>query len=318
MHLTRRTFLETLALAAASTATHAQTPASEWPSPVIDCHFHERKSPAANLAHLDGSGTTQAFLLTHIEPTLTDDVKLLQTTYPNRFPAYAAATDVAQPGAEKLLTDAIKSGAQAFAEIKSHVAADSPEMLRIYALAAELNVPIMMHFQEVTGVYPAAGPSTPVPTGFNTAFARFDSVLKAFPKTRFIGHANAFWANISADYKNTPQYPTGPIVPGGLTDRWLSDYPNLFGDLSANSGNNALSRDPAFTADFLKRHQDKLLFGSDCPCTDGHGAGATLAPRLAGQCLARATLTLLKQSTTPELFHKIAWVNGHHAYAIKT
>ena len=42
-------------------------------------------------------------------------------------------------------------------------------------------------------------------------------------------------------------YPEGPIKPGGITDKLLGDYANLYGDLSANSGNNALSRDPDFT-----------------------------------------------------------------------
>jgi len=82
-------------------------------------------------------------------------------------------------------------------------------------------------------------------------------VLKAFPKTTFIGHADAFWANVSADYHNEAAYPSGPIARGGITDRLLGDYPNLYGDLSANSGNNMLSRDAEFTRDFLRRHQDK-------------------------------------------------------------
>ena len=69
--------------------------------------------------------------------------------------------------------------------------------------------------------------------------------------------------------------------------------------LSANSGNNALSRSPEFTAEFLARHQDKLIFGSDCNCLDGNGKGqpsATdpardapngVAARLTGNCTAR-------------------------------
>jgi predicted TIM-barrel fold metal-dependent hydrolase len=28
-------------------------------------------------------------------------------------------------------------------------------------------------------------------------------------------------------------------------------------------------RDPEFAKDFVTRHQDKLMFGSDCPCTAG-------------------------------------------------
>jgi hypothetical protein len=107
-----------------------------------------------------------------------------------------------------------------------------------------------------------------------------------------------------------------------LTDRWLGDYPNLFGDLSANSGNTALTRDPGFTADFLKRHAEKLFFGSDCSCTDGRGAGIAqagnpAAARLNGKCLARETLTVLKNNASPELFRKIAWENGHRVYKLK-
>ena len=152
---------------------------------------------------------------------------------------------------------------------------------------------------------------------WSTGFAKtFAAVLKAHPQTRFIGHADAFWANVSADYRNEAAYPTGPIVRGGVTDRWLGDYPNLFGDISANSGNNALSRDPEFTADFLARHQGKLLFGSDCGCSDGHGGGVSqnnnpAASRLAGKCVARETLSLLKRSTSNDIFQKIVWGNAH-------
>ncbi len=83
--------------------------------------------------------------------------------------------------------------------------------------------------------------------------------------------------------------------------------------MSAVSCNNAMARDPEFTADFLKRHQDKLLFGSDCSCSDGHGAAYSnpAAPRMAGKCVARETLSLLKRSTSPVIFQKIVWGNVH-------
>jgi predicted TIM-barrel fold metal-dependent hydrolase len=106
-----------------------------------------------------------------------------------------------------------------------------------------------------------------------------------------------------------------------LTDRWLSDFPNLYADLSANSGNNALSRDSSFSRDFIVRHQTKLIFGSDCSCTDGNGAGVSQnnnpeASRLAGKCVARETLTLAKGLTTPEVFRKITWENGTRVFKI--
>src|SRR5262245_2932149 len=103
---------------------------------------------------------------------------------------------------------------------------------------------------------------------------------------------------------------------GGITDRLLSDYPNLYGDLSANSGNNMLSRDADSTRDFVRRHQNKLMFGSDCSCSDGHGAGVSqannpAASRLAGKCVARETLTVLRASTAPDVFRKVTWENVH-------
>ena len=74
-----------------------------------------------------------------------------------------------------------------------------------------------------------------------------------------------------------------------------------------------MTRDPDFAADFLKRHQDKLLFGSDCSCGDGRGAGYNnpAAPGMAGKCVARETLSVLKRSTSPVIFEKIAWGNVH-------
>lgn len=298
----RRAFLQTLAAAALL----PQSASNEWGSPVFDLHFHLRPETASNLAHLDGAGVTKANLLTR-GPSL-DQVKALEAAAPGRF-TWFNSYDVSKPDAERVLTQAIKDGAQGFGEVKYHVAADGPELRRMYALAAELKVPILVHFQEVDH-FPNEGT-------WSTGYARtFESMLKAYPKTTFIGHADAFWANVSADYHNEAAYPSGPIVRGGLTDKWLGDYPNLFGDLSANSGNNAMSRDAAFTADFLTRHQDKLFFGSDCTCTDGHGGGVSqannpAAARLAGKCVARETLTVLKRSTSPAVFQKIVWGNIH-------
>ena len=300
----RREFLETVTAAAVVPALAPQEPTNEWGSPVFDLHFHLRPQPAANLAHLDGVGITKANLLTR--GGALDQVKALQAAAPRRF-TWFNSYDVTKPDAEAGLTQAVKDGAQGFGEMKFHVAADGPELRRVYALAAELRVPILIHFQEVDH-FPNEGTWA---TGYATTF---ESVLKAHPKTTFIGHADAFWANVSADYHNDAAYPTGPVKRGGVTDKWLGEHPNLFADMAANSGNNAMSRDPEFTAAFLERHQDKLLFGSDCSCSDGRGGGVSqsnnpAAARMAGKCVARETLGLLKRSASPEVFRKIVWGN---------
>lgn len=151
----------------------------------------------------------------------------------------------------------LKLGGLIIAEQKFGVDCDSKAMQEIYALAADHGVPVLMHWQFQM---------------YNYGFERFHRMLEKYPKVSFLGHAQTWWANV--DRNNTDQtvmYPKGPVTPGGLTDRYLSDYPNMFGDLSAGSGLNALTRDENFARDFIARHQNKLIYGSDC--SDHVGSG---------------------------------------------
>ena len=289
----RREFLQSVAVIATASRAGAQTAAAgEWGTPVLDIHFHPRANVEGNVLHLDGAGVTKAVLLAGANAE--ERAKQAVSSHPNRFVRFASM-DVAQSDAIDRLRVAAQNGAIGFGEIKSQVAAAGPEMQRLYALAAELNVPITIHFQEVNQ---PASPGT-----YNTGLKQFDAMLKSFPKTTFIGHADAFWANVSADYAEDTSYPKGPIKPGGVTDRFLGDYANLYADMSANSGNNFLNRDPEFATRFLDRHQNKLIFGSDCSCPDGRGGAS-------GRCIARATLTELKKLASPDVFRKIVWENG--------
>lgn len=308
----RRTFLKSTLLAAAGSQIRAQSaPAPSWGGPVVDTHLHLRRDADACFTHMQGCGVTHAVLLT---PAMAEGAARFEMQKrPGRF-ARSVSYDPARPDADSVFRGALKDGAVSMGEIKYHLAIDSPEMRRLYDISAELQVPVMMHIQTIPHF-------TGEPT-YNTGFPQFDKLLKAYPKTIFVGHADFFWANISADVPSDVGYPDGPIKKGGLTDRWLSDYPNLFADISANSGNNALSRDPSFTPDFLVRHRTKLIFGSDCSCTDGNGGGVSqannpAAARLAGKCVARETLSVLKRSTTPEIFHQIVWENANKVFKLK-
>jgi predicted TIM-barrel fold metal-dependent hydrolase len=107
-------------------------------------------------------------------------------------------------------------------------------------------------------------------------------MLEKYPKVNFLGHAQTWWANIDRNHNDQAVlYPKGPVTPGGLTERYLSDYPNMHGDLSAGSGLNLLTRDEAFTRAFLGRHQDKLIYGSDCSDLDGAGPNCQGAQTIA-------------------------------------
>ncbi len=196
-------------------------------------------------------------------------------------------------GAPKEIERQIARGAVVIAEQKFGVACDAPEMQAIYRLAEARRVPVLMHWQ--FGMY-------------NHGFERFHRMLEKFPRVDFIGHAQTWWANIDADHTDqTVLYPKGPVRPGGLTDRYLRDYPNMFGDLSAGSGLNALTRDEAFTRDFLSRHQDKLLYGSDC--NDHVGSGQ--------QCQGAQTIAALRRlAPSPAVERKLLYGNARRLFKL--
>jgi predicted TIM-barrel fold metal-dependent hydrolase len=300
----RRTFLKSMLPAAAAARHLAAQTDSPWGGPVLDTHLHLRGDADACFVHMQGCGVSNAVLLTRAQDE--DRAKAEMERRPKHF-VRSVSSDPSKPDADKMLRDAIKGGAVSIGEMKFHVALDSPEMRRVYDVAADMQVPVMMHIQ----VFPHFEGELP----YNTGYPQFDKVLRACPRTNFIGHGDLFWAHISADVPADRGYPAGPIKAGGLTDRWLSDFPNLYGDMSANSGNNALSRDTEFSRGFIARHKSKLIFGSDCSCTDGKGAGVSQgnnpeASRLAGKCVARETLGVLQRLASPEVFRQVTWENG--------
>jgi predicted TIM-barrel fold metal-dependent hydrolase len=172
-----------------------------------------------------------------------------------------------EDGATAEIERYLRLGGVVIAEQKFGVECDSREMQAIYAVAADHRVPVLMHWQFQM---------------YNYGFERFHKMLEKYSKVNFLGHAQTWWANI--DRNNSDQsvmYPKGPVTRGGLTDRYLSDYPNMFGDLSAGSGLNALTRDEDFARDFVARHQDKLVYGSDCSDHVGSGAACQGAQTIA-------------------------------------
>jgi uncharacterized protein len=286
----RRRFIRSAFAAAAISGLAAESP---WGSPVLDIHLHPRRDGSQEIDHLEGSGVRKAVLLPGAGSG--EQALAVMAKYPDRFVRFTNA-DVRTPGSAGLIRAGLKGGATGIGELKYPVQVDGPEMRRVYDIAAEFRVPVLIHFEE---------------GGFNSGLNRLPEILRSYPRTIFIGHAQSWWAHISADVDDKIGYPAGPVKSAGLTDKLLADYPNIYGDLSANSGRNALARDPEFAAAFLSRHRSKLMFGSDCPCRDGRGAGQpSRTPALKDKCVARETLTLLQQLASPELFRTITWKNG--------
>lgn len=184
----------------------------------------------------------------------------LAMKYPGEF--YFGANEVPDiENAAGEIETYLKKGAKVIGELKFGVQADSKAMKKIYRLAQEYDVPVLLHWQFQMYTY---------------SYENFHKVLKKYRKVNFIGHAQSWWANI--DKNHTDQsvlYPKGKVTAGGITDRLLSDYPNMYADMSAGSGLNAITRDEDHYSGFIQRHQDKLLYGSDCDDKVGKGSACT-------------------------------------------
>ena len=143
-------------------------------------------------------------------------------------------------------------------ELTANLWFDDPLCLNLYRQCGEVGLPIIFHLavDVAYGLYGVAD---------DPGLPRLEKVLRDFPNTTFFGHAMAFWAEVSAEVKPEERggYPAGPVTAVGRTVELLRTYPNLYGDLSAGSGFNAISRDPIFGYRFLEELQDKLLFGTD-------------------------------------------------------
>jgi len=273
--VSRRAFVASSGLALVGLA--LQTPTSAADDPIIDIHQHlgySGRSDEVFLAHQRAMGATTTILLPAGRPVSTPathdgasnglEVQCLGNEACHAFAMarpgaflYAANEVPDVKGAAAQIDRYLRLGAVMIAEQKFGVECDSPEMHRIYRLAEARNVPVLMHWQS---------------DKYNYGFERFHRILARYPKVNFIGHAQTWWANIDRNHVDqSVLYPKGPVTPGGWTDRYLTDYPNMFGDLSAGSGLNALTRDEDFTRHFLDRHRDRLLFGSDCSDVAGSG-----------------------------------------------
>ena len=301
--------------------------------PILDLHQHTLyagRSDQQLIAHQQYHGVTITNLLPGDGWLLSvvggnADCAALQGKYPDKFVRFACADpvegrmlDIGGPALEGPVDDlsprmesnlglswpapALKlraaglgtgrrQGAIGIGEMKFHVPVDSPEMDRVYKLADELHVPVLLHFEY---------------RHYNLGFENLEKVLKRYPNVNFIGHAQTWWGQISADPDLTDMYPEGRVKPGGLLDKLLADYSNIYGDLSADSGLNAITRDPEFSRGFLKRHSRKLIWGSDCDCRDGKGGGVKRGYCIGGRCLE----ALRKLASNSSDLRRILYDNG--------
>lgn len=163
--------------------------------------------------------------------------------------------DLNEPKKQLLIEDYISKGARGYGEHKVRLPINHEISQEIYEICGNLKIPILMHVDD----------------SHNYLFEEaFQEIAYKYGKTVFIMHGPGWWKHISAE-PSKEVYPTGPVKPGGLVDRILSTFENVYADISATSGFNALRRDLKYAREFLEKHGPKILFGTDFPCIDPYG-----------------------------------------------
>lgn len=148
-------------------------------------------------------------------------------------------------------------GAKGIGEVTANLPVDDPLMQNLFYHAEKCGLSVLFHVGSL------GGNDYGIVDGLG--LYKIEAALKKFPKLKLLGHSQKWWAEISGDCsaENRMGYPKGKVIQGGRAVELLRNYPNMYGDLSAGSGQNAIMRDPAFGYHFLEEFQDKLFFGLD-------------------------------------------------------
>jgi predicted TIM-barrel fold metal-dependent hydrolase len=197
----RRDFLTTSALALIGATSRSYAAAAQSiVDPIIDIHQHlgyVGRPDDVLLAHQRAIGATMTILLpagrpatgpsTHggiangLQAQALGNEACYQFVQAHRNTYLFGANDVPDlENATQEIERYLKRGAKMIAEQKFGVECDSPEMQKIYALARKYDVPLLMHWQFKM---------------YNYGFERFHKMLEKFPRVKFLGHAQTWWAN---------------------------------------------------------------------------------------------------------------------------
>ena len=241
----------------------------------IDIHLHlsERPIPdglgmkissgAEMLPHLDelgigfgiimSSGETQAMFGSNAS------CRRIAEQYPDRY-AWMCGLDETEPETVyERLKQYREEGAVGVGELAVNHRLDHPFLEAVFQAAEALGLPVLFHMSPEEGFQYGVVDEPGLPL--------LERALNKYPKLIFIGHSQPFWHEISGDAGKSREeryeWGKGPVTPGGRLGQLFEKYPNLYGDLSANSGGCAMMRDEAFGLAFLEAWKDRLMFGTD-------------------------------------------------------
>ena len=224
---------------------------------------------AKQLIHMyNGLGIEKGILLplsspeAQVAPVTSEACKYMADQHPDRLLWFCsvdprAVADMAQSNLARVIEHYKSLGAKGVGEVTTHMYLDDPKVDNLFSACEACDMPVILHLtHRMTrgyGLYDDFG------------LPRLEKALQNHPNLKIFGHSQMFWAAISGDLKEEERggNPKGPVTDGGRVVELLRKYPNLYCDLSAGSGANAMMRDPDFTEKFIEEFSDRLLYGTD-------------------------------------------------------
>ena len=246
----------------------------------IDLHLHLTpfqipKLGKMNLAsgknmipHLEELGIEKGVLMSSAEKGLPFGTNKANKTICDMFPGRYYWMCNLSPKSKEPVYDRLArykaEGAIGIGELTYNHRLDDPFLQEVFAAAEMLDMPVTIHMSPEEGYSYGVVDESGLPL--------LEEVLKAYPKLKLLGHSQTFWIEISSDAPKDKEgrnsWGDGPVIPGGRVPELFAKYPNLYGDLSANSAGRAIMRDEAFGLAFLETYADRLFFATDMVNTD--------------------------------------------------
>ncbi len=158
---------------------------------------------------------------------------------------------------EYLLEHFKSLGCKGIGEVLPRMAFDDPKLLNLYRAAEETKLPVLFDMNSSPrssyGVYDDAG------------LVKLRYCLEKYPDLVFIGHGPGFWAEFGTlrNPEDRYGYIRYPIDDEGMIPKLMREYPNLYVDLSANSGLVAIKRDTNYTKKFFEEFPTRIMYGTD-------------------------------------------------------
>ena len=247
----------------------------------IDLHMHvmttmnipkigkvNLSGPGKMIDHMKELGIEKAVLMSSGEKKIpfgkNSICRKIVQKYPEHFAWMCMVDEKEEATVYDRLAEYKSQGAIGVGELTINKRLDHPFLQTVFAAAEKLELPVTIHMSPEEGFSYGVVDEPRLPL--------LEEVLKKYPNLKVLGHSQTFWIEMSGDAPDSKEernsWGKGPVIPGGRVPELFAKYPNLYGDLSANSAGQAIMRDPEFGLHFLETYKDRLFFATDMVNSD--------------------------------------------------